>query len=110
MIVKHKQYKCKVVFAQYGNENTAIQLVGAEGNDYEGEPISVATVNGVQILPSEIVGIKTWSENAGIAESLIEGNVIEPKLLGLEPTGFVSIEHYRLTDQALRELEKQKNS
>lgn len=110
MIIQHKQYKCEVVFSQYENGNTAIQLMGAEDTSYEGELISVATVNGGARVGNKFVGIKTWSENAGIAESLIDGNVIKSKLLGTEPTGFVAIEYYKLTNQALKELEKQKNS
>ncbi|MFD2046042.1 hypothetical protein ACFSTA_12370 [Ornithinibacillus salinisoli] len=108
MNVTYKGYMCDVSFAQYGNGNNAIQLIGSEGTDYEGELVGVASVNGELKLEDDVVGIKTWSENEGIDQSLIDGGVIEPELLGLEPTGFVAIEHYKLTAASLEEIEKLK--
>lgn len=107
MIVNHKGYKSKVVFGSYAyNANTAIILMGAEGTEYEGETIAVATANGTT-LPTDIVGIKTWSENKGIDEALIKANVIEPMPVNIEPTGYVNIIQYKLTDEAIKEMEKQ---
>lgn len=104
MIVQHKQYNCKVVWGEYGNGNTTIQLYGAEGTEYEHELIAVPTVNGEFELVDDVVGIKTWSENKGIVHSLINGEVIEPELLGTESTGFVAIEFYKLTQAAIKAL------
>lgn len=101
MIVNHKGYKCDVSFGQYFNGNIAIQLIGSPNTDYEGEAIAVASVNGEVTLNDDVVGIKTWSENEGIVKSLVDGKIIEPKLLGTEPTGFVNIEYYRLTNKSL---------
>lgn len=101
MIVDHKGYKCDVAFGQYFNGNTAIQLVGSADTEYEGEAITTASVNGDVVLDDNVVGIKTWSENEGIVQSLVDGKVIEPKLLGFEPTGFVNIEYYKLTNKSL---------
>ena len=108
MIIQHKEYKCKVHFQKYqNNNNTAILLYGAPETDYEHELITIATVNGDITLPKNIVGIKTWSENEGIVQSLVDGNVIKPFLLGGEPTGYVVIEHYKLTEEALKQMDKQ---
>lgn len=106
MIINHGGYECDVVFGSYGSGNNGIQLVGKQGTEYEGELIAVASVNGEERLPKNLVGIKTWSENEGIVKSLIDGNVIESELLGLEPTGFVAIEYYKLTEESLDEIER----
>lgn len=108
MIIEHKGYKCAVKFGKYyTNNNTAIQLVGAPGTEYEGEVISIASVNGSLTLIEEAVGIKTWSENEGIVESLVKGNVIKPEIVGIEPTGYVHIEYYLLTEEAFNEKNRQ---
>lgn len=104
MNITHKGYECKVQFGRYYNGNNAIQFIGNEGTDYEGEVVAVASVNGEIELADDVVGIKTWSENEGIVQSLVDGGVIEPGLLGVEPTGFVEIEHYRLTAASLEKI------
>lgn len=105
MNVVHKGYECEVSFGRYYNGNIAIQLVGSTNTEYEGEVIAVASVNGEIELNDDVVGIKTWSENEGMAQTLINGGVIEPELLGIEPTGFVAIRHYKLTKASLNEIE-----
>lgn len=107
--VKFSGYDCDVQFARYANGNIAIQLVGSEGTEFEGEPIAVASVNGDRITKPGIVGIKTWSENQGIVPALVEGGVIEEELQFLEPTGFVAIEYYRLTQAAIEEMQQEVN-
>lgn len=101
-------YACEVEFGQYYNGNIAIQLIGKPGTDYEYETFATASVNGVIELPDDVVGIKTWTENEGMAQALIDGGVIESELIGIEPTGFVAIEHYKLTKASLKEIEKLK--
>lgn len=108
MIIQHKEYKCRVRFEKYqNNDNTAILLHGAPGTEYEHELITFATVNGEMVANENVVGIKTWSENEGIVQSLVDGGVIEEELLFTEPTHFVSIEYYPLTDEAYAELKRQ---
>lgn len=106
MDIKFKVYECEVAFDQYCNGKTAIQLIGKKGTKWEGERVAVASVNGLYEVPNEVVGIKNWSENKGMADALINANVIEDELLFIEPTGFVHIEYYKLTDQALKLLKK----
>lgn len=105
MDVNFEGYDCEVVFGQYFNGNTAIQLID---ND-DKELVSVASVNGELKLAEGVVGLKIWSENEGIVQALIDGGIIEPELLGMEPTGFVVIEYYKLTKKAIEEFEYQKN-
>lgn len=100
MNITHSGYDCKVLFGRYYNGNNAIKLVDVE----DGELVATVSVNGVMELHESAVGIKTWSENEGIVQSLVDGGVIEPELLGTEPTGFVEIEHYKLTSAALKEI------
>lgn len=104
MDITFNGYECELQFAKYGNGNTAIQLIDKE----DGSPVAVATVNGEDIPPSGVVGIKNWSENFGMVNALIKANVIEPELQFMEPTGFVAIEYYKLTKPAMKELEKLK--
>lgn len=110
MLIDYKGYKCKVVFGLYVNGNIAIRLIGAEGTEYAYEPITVATVNTGHITEDNVVGIKTWSENEGIVKSLVDGKVIENEMQYLVPTGYVYASYYKLTEQALKELEKLKSS
>lgn len=93
-------YECELQFAEYGNGNTAIQLLDKE----DASVVAVATVNGEFQPPEGGVGIKDWSENVGMVDALIKANVIEPNLKFIEPTGFVTIGYYKLTDVALAEV------
>ncbi|AUJ26574.1 hypothetical protein [Virgibacillus dokdonensis] len=102
MNVKFKNYNCNIMFGQYGNGNTAIQLI----DEKDGYPVAVATVNGLHKCPNDIVGIKDWSENEGMVDALIQAHVIEDELLLMERTGFVYIGYYKLTDQALKLLKE----
>lgn len=81
--VVFKSWKCEVVFAKYGNGATAIQLIDAEDKS----PVATATVNLVpevigpdyrpsDQLPKNRCYIKTWSENEGMLEALIEAEVV----------------------------------
>lgn len=103
MLVNYKGWECEILFGQYGNGNTAIQLIHKEERDV----VSVATVNGSKQYPKEIIGIKDWSENEGMVHALQKAGVIEKGLIDIEPTGFVLIEYYKLTDAALAELNEQ---
>lgn len=93
--VKFKQWDCIVEYATYQNNATAILLKDAEDHS----PIATAT----SFLSKEAIGsiykssdqlaedevyIKTWSENEGMAEALIEAGIIE------EPKGMVPVGPY----------------
>lgn len=109
MKVEFRGKDLQVVFAKYqDNDNTAIIL-----KEHSNDPYAdvIASVNGSTQLPSDIVGIKDWSENQGVCEALITGNVIDPSLHGYERSGFVVIEQYYLTEEANKErLRQEKES
>ncbi|MYL57395.1 hypothetical protein GLW20_07735 [Virgibacillus halodenitrificans] len=96
MNINFNGYDCKVVFGRYGNGNTAIQILDKEVN----QVVAVASVNGESVIGSELVGIKDWSENEGMVKALISANVIESELAFIEPTGFVAIKYYPLSEEA----------
>lgn len=71
--VEFRQWTCELVFARYENDRIAIRLVS------EDETIAMATVN-VPCCPlarDEIL-IKSYSENEGMLEALIDAGVVEP--------------------------------
>lgn len=83
--VMFKDWKCVVTKAEYGNKATALLLDDAE----DGEPIATATVNLTSesidirkyitsdVLPKNEAYIKTWSENGGLLEALIEAEIVK---------------------------------
>lgn len=80
---------CDIVFGKYGNGRTAIELIGAEGSEWEGEPVAIASVNIWQApLKDNEILIKNWSENEGILEVLQRAKIIGPVITTV-PTGFV---------------------
>ena len=110
-----------VLFWRYAeNQMIAIELVAT--GDFP-EPLCRATFNPDMPI-SEIhpvfdihthVCIKTWSENAGVYETLVENNVIAP-ILGNDgkpyeiQAGFVKGKLARLTDSALQCLREQEEA
>lgn len=72
--VNFSGFECVVKKAQYGNGRTALRLIDVE----DGSPVAVATVNLPDVeLEADEVLIKTYSENAGMLETLIDAGVIE---------------------------------
>jgi len=82
--VQFKKWNCSISFGKYSNGRTALQLV------QDGELIAVATVNipEAKISENEVI-IKSWSENAGMADNLIEAKIIGP-IKAYVTTGFVA--------------------
>lgn len=82
--VMFKDWECSVILAKYGNNAPAIQLIDAKDQ----EPVGTATVNIVagvthpafktsDNLPENECYIKTWAENQGILEVLVDAGVLE---------------------------------
>lgn len=91
-----------VVFGSYGNNgNTAIQLVNKDDELY-----TVATVN-LEKEDKDIVGIKDYSENEGMVDALVEAGVIEKHFVKMEPSGFIVIPYFPLTEKAKELRDKQ---
>lgn len=88
MKVQFKKWKCIVKISKYvDNNRPAITLIGEES----GEPIAVASVN-LHDVPIPEDGkhtfIKTWSENEGILQALVDAKIVEDLEIDI-PTGFV---------------------
>lgn len=78
MTIKHKspfgEYELTAQIGKYPNGQTRIQLYDV----IDGMPYATATAPVEDgILKEGEVAIKDWSENAGILDSLIDGNIIE---------------------------------
>lgn len=90
-----------VEFSFYASsDNVAIIL----RDQQDGMVATVATVNGEIDTDGTYVGIKDWSENEGIAWSLIVAGILLDEIVTTEPTGYVLIPYFRLTDEALAEV------
>lgn len=80
-LVKYKSWKCYLEFGEYPNGRKAIELMNAK----DGDPVLVATVN----LPNEFIEldeviIKTYSENDGVLEVLINAGVVSAPIRFIE--------------------------
>ncbi len=102
--VKFHEWDCHVAVSHYTTppHPIALYLVAARTDRkkgvWEGENIAVATVflDGVELGPRE-VAIKSWEENAGMAEALQRAGVIGPELRRVQ-TGHVEASiHFFLT-------------
>ena len=82
---------CRFVAARYHNDNLALSIVNPEG------PIMTCTINPGVEVPIDCVCIKDYSENTGIAATLVNMGIIEPEPIAIIPSGFVELPVYRLT-------------
>jgi len=103
MKVKFKEWNCKAVGMYYAGGNKAIRLIDEDDH----EPIVTATVNLVdfnEVMPENVVFIKDYSENEGIVEALAKADIIHPFSVGKTKSGYVEINAYILTEEAMKEL------
>lgn len=104
MKCKFKEWSCVAIAGAYGNGNKAIQLIDPE----DGEMVATASVNLIEEkIDSDVMFIKNYSENEGMAGDLINANIIYPEPIHSVKAGFVTVLAYRLTPQALREIFKE---
>ena len=81
-----KEWNCRLKWLTYGNGNIALVASDMEG----GSTVGILSVNTPEILPSDCVAIKDYSENEGVLKSLIANGVVgEPEYY--IPSGFVQI-------------------
>ena len=86
IIVRFKDWNCKLVFRYYGNNRTAIQLLDAS----DGGPVATATVNIPECpLEEDQVIIKTYSENEGMLRALMDAGVVSSPVSYVQ-SGFVT--------------------
>ncbi len=70
--VHFQSWTCRVQQASYDNGRIALRLVDEEG------PVATATVNlPEEPLAADEVAIKTYSENEGMLESLLDAGIVE---------------------------------
>jgi hypothetical protein len=102
MKVTFKNWKCIAAGSYYmHNDSKAIKLTDEE----DGSPVAMATVNIAKAeLDNDEVFIKDYSENASMAEALVNANIIEPDPVKTVESGHVFINSYRLTHEALTSL------
>jgi len=102
MKVYFKHWGCVAKGSHYmSNNNKSISLIDKE----DGGPVATATTNLVEeTIPTDVVFIKDYSENEGMAESLIKAGIIEPEVVSTVGQTFVKINAYKLTARALKKL------
>jgi len=93
---------CCLMFAYYGNGQTAIQLM-----DQTGMPYGRATV----ALDNEVIGhdevlIKDYSENEGMYQCLVEQGIVRPHAK-VVAAGHAVVYRCELTEAALEERDRQ---
>ena len=71
--VKFKRWTCTIEKGEYSNGRIALELISVK----DGDPVLVATVNvpSEKIAKDEVI-IKTYSENEGILDVLINAKII----------------------------------
>jgi len=85
LIVRFKDWNCRIDFRKYSNGRTAIVLVDPS----DGEQVAVATVNIPELpLNKDFVIIKDYTENEGMLDALISAGVVGQPLMMVE-TGYV---------------------
>ena len=90
-------YFCNFVPGFYGNGNLALELVGATGTPYEGEPIVRVTVNPGYPIPDGRIAIKDYSENKGMVDFCKKAGIIGREISVIS-MNFVTIPVYELTE------------
>jgi hypothetical protein len=96
-IVRVFDVECYLEFASYPNGKPAIRLIDSRDD----EEYTIATVNvPFADLPPGHVAIKSYSENEGVLEALIEAGVVKDTGVKL-PSGFVSLPVVALTEAYL---------
>jgi hypothetical protein len=91
----------RVEFARYGNGRVAIKLFSEEDR----APWITASVNLPDVvMEPDCIAIQNHEGNTGIAALLVENGILEPYVIDIRPSGFVSIPIYRLTSTAISHL------
>lgn len=89
--------ECVIETARYSNGRLAIELIDTE----DGMPFTTATIN----IPEEPLGddeviIKTYSENEGLEQVLVQADIITEKVRYVS-SGFISAPVYKVNPDLL---------
>lgn len=101
MVVNYREWECHTVIGQYGNNNTAIELVSTE----DGSPIATATVNTGVVYPQNWVVVREQEGSNKMALALFEAGVVGD-LIEIVPTGYTKASLYVLTDEFYEMVKK----
>jgi hypothetical protein len=105
MLIEDKRYgntsPIRLTLHHYA-ENGNLCLRGSDGET--GEAWCTYTVNMNKPLAAPLVAIKTWSENMGCEQVLLEAGVIEYGMVDTLCNGCVAAPVYKLTQRAITEL------
>ena len=94
---KYIDEECSIVIGMYGNGRKAIKIV----SDVDGQPMMTATSNLPEFdidLEDDDVIIKTYSENEGILQDLIDNGIISKPHMELM-NGFALFPVAKLTEE-----------
>jgi hypothetical protein len=88
----------RLAVSQYPSPpNVCLELVTPDGERY-----ATATAPLHQPLPPDMVALKTWTENEGIQQALMDANVIERQPWGWVDSGYVRVWIFPLTEAFLQ--------
>ena len=96
MTIEYMGERLSLRISEYGNGNTAVEAVSADG-----EPYAVLSVNmpPYDRLPAGVFYLKAWSENEQIAAAFIASGLIEPVAdLPTRYSGFIRADAYRFVE------------
>ena len=102
-VYKFREYEVTLDWAEYGNNNTALQLL-----DEEGGLVVTVTVNVDEVPDKDIIGVKNYSENKGMVDFLVGNGLIEEEPEVVIYSGFVEVPYHRLTEKAIQSRDKQR--
>jgi hypothetical protein len=108
MLIEDKRYgntsPIKLIAHRYAeNDNICLRSTVTDPDGFE-EPWCTYTVNMSEPLAAPLVAIKTWSENMGCEQVLLEAGVIEYGMVDTLCNGCVAAPVYKLTQRAITEL------
>lgn len=108
MLIKDPRYNnphpIRLEVGRYAeNGNIALRGIVVDPENGE-EPWCTFTVNMGENLPDDRVCLKTWSENLGVEQVLLEANIIEFEACDILINEFVDAPVYMLTEHAKREF------
>jgi len=99
----YRGHEVELLFSSYDtNGNTAILLIERDTRD----EVAVVTTNTGTSASKEIVAIKDYAEGDGMVKFLQENKIIKKEPIHEEPSGYIVIPFYELTEFA-REIQQE---
>ena len=104
--VKYQQYEeVWLEVGRYGNGRIAIYLTHKSRGARAREVLAKCTVNlADQECYDGEVWVKSWAENEGMAEWLIENGITQQRPMAYATSGYVPVLRYKLAEKFIGEL------